>query len=127
MPLPFWVPRKSQTSELWIFVVRGCTNPYFKELIGEQQYHRSHTMSQCDGYNKHLPSLPPTNAVPTFEQFSHKLSWPIFQLNQECTMHMTFCVTTVQWFAWHFSVIIAQTLFNWDVLLLFGQEKKFKV
>ena len=32
----------------------------------------------------------------------------------------------VQWFTWHFFVKIAQTLFNQDVPLLLGQERKFK-
>ena len=32
-------------------VFRGCTNPYFKELIGEQENFRSHTMIKCDDHN----------------------------------------------------------------------------
>ena len=64
-------------------------------------------------------SLNQNNVVPTVEWLSCKLSWAIFQLGQECTMY-------VQWFTWHFFVKIAQTLFNQDVPLLLGQERKFK-
>ena len=101
------------------FVVRGCTNPHFKELISEQHNHRSHTVIKCDDYNEHLLFSP--------KIIVEQLSWPIFQLGQECIMYITFSVLALQQFAWHFFVIIAQTLVNLDVPLFLGQGRKFKL